>query len=422
MQNLWRHYTSNLNTYMLASIVSGCLLGYILPNTSTSFAPVGELFIRALTLLIVPVIVVSMLSGILNLSGSANLGRLGSKAFLYYFCTTALAVLIGLSCVNIIQPGLHPDSPALTLPPHDSSLLSEENQIAAIGPFDILRNIIPQNVVRAAHDGNVLGLIFFSIFLGIALLKIEHPGKELIRSALAALFEAIIWMVDCLMLVAPLGILSLVSQLVAGFVQSNTLSQLGSSIGWYSLTVITGLLIHGLLALPLLAIIFKVSPFQLGKCMLPALTTAFSTASSAATLPVTIDSLEKRAGISNRIASFIAPLGATVNMDGTAIYEAIAAVFIANMYGVELSFTQQLIIFLTATFSAIGAAGIPGAGLIMMTLVLDSVGLPAAGIQLIVVVDRGLDMLRTCINVWGDSLGAAIIARSENENILNNYS
>lgn len=396
---------------MFLGIILGALGGYLFPEQSISLSLVGELFLRVLTMLIVPVIIISMLAGIVNLKDSSSLGRLGIKAVVFYFCTTALAVLIGLTLVNVIGPGLG-ESP---LNREQVQMDIASNNPAAGGLTEVAKNIIPKNVVQAASQGNVLGLIFFCVFLGIAILSIRHPGVEVLKKGIGAAFEAIIWMVDKVMLVAPIGVCSLVANLVGDFVSQNQLSELGSAIGWYTLTVASGLVFHGIVSLPLLAVLFRIHPLRFAKAMLPALSTAFSTASSAATLPITIDSLEHRAKVSNQVSSFVAPLGATVNMDGTAIYEAVAAVFIANMYGVDLTFGQQTTIFLTATFSAVGAAGIPGAGLIMMTLVLSSVGLPAEGIQLIVVVDRALDMLRTCLNVWGDSIGAAIIARTEGE-------
>lgn len=396
-------YKRHLNLLIFLSIAIGGAAGFFVPEYSEKFSFLGELFIRLLTLLIVPVIIVSMLSGILNLGDTANLGKIGLKTVCYYLVTTALAVCVGLVLVNLIKPGT--EGATLAMP----ETMSANVQAHATGLMAVMESIVPKNIISAASAGNVLGLIFFSVFFGIAILQLKHPAKKTIADCLGALFEAILWMVDRVMLLAPIGIFSLVYVLVSGFVTNNTLVSLGESIGWYSLTVILGLLFHACITLPILLAIFKINPFRFFKQMFPALVTAFSTASSAATLPITIDSLEKRAGVSNQTASFVAPLGATVNMDGTAIYEAVAAIFIANMYGVELSSSQQLIVFLTATFSAIGAAGIPGAGLIMMTLVLHSVGLPVEGIQLIVVVDRVLDMLRTSINVWGDSTGAIII-------------
>ncbi len=398
---------------MLAAIALGALSGFFVPQFMLQTALIGELFLRMLTMLVVPVIILSILSGVTNLEGTGNLARLGVKTLIYYTATTALAVCVGLTLVNIIQPGLG-ETP-LTLPEQSQDF---DQTKTGSSLSDVARNIIPKNIFVAATEGNVLGLIFFSFFLGIALLSIKHSASATIIAGISALFDAVIWMIEKTMLLAPIGFFSLTGSIIAEYVAEDKLDAFGGAVGWYTLTVASGLLAHGLIVLPLLARLYSLRPVYFAKAMAPALTTAFSTASSAATLPITLDRLEKNAGISNKISSFVAPLGATVNMDGTAIYEAVAVVFIANMYGVELTFAQQFLIFLTATFSAIGAAGIPGAGLIMMVLVLNSVGLPAEGVKLVLVVDRLLDMMRTCLNVWGDSIGAAIVATSEKETLL----
>ncbi|MEZ4753905.1 MAG: dicarboxylate/amino acid:cation symporter [Bdellovibrionota bacterium] len=404
---------------MLLGILVGVACGYLLPSFSNSISIIGEIFLRLLSLLILPVIVVSMISGILGLNSAENLGRLGLKTLVYYTITTALAVITGLTIVNLIDPGKSNLANSTSLELSQTVTSPESLSAESLGGLtEVARNIFPKNIISAASEGNILGVIFFSILIGVALISVKHPGVKTIKDMLGALFEAVIKLVDWVMYLAPIGIFALVANLTAEFIADGKLLNLGGSIAAYSFTVITGLAIHGLFSLALIAFLFKINPLKFFLAMFPALTTAFSTASSAATLPLTIDSLRDNAGVPNKYASFVAPLGATINMDGTAIYEAIAAVFIANMYGIDLTLGQQAVIFLTATFSAIGAAGIPGAGLIMMTLVLHSVGLPAQGIELIVIVDRALDMLRTSINVWGDSIGAAVLAVSEGETKL----
>lgn len=408
-----KFYQEHLNAFMLAGLGLGGVFGYLTPSIASETTLVGELFIRLLTLMIIPVIVLSMLSGVLNLGKPENLARLGFKTVLYYAFTTGLAVLTGLILVNVVQPGVG-ESPgkeqALTelREAMDSSEVSSNSSLA-----DVARNIIPTNIIEAAGGGNVLGVIFFSIFLGVALLKLEHRGVPVFRDTINALFEAVMWMIEIALLIAPIGFFSLIAGLVADFVLQGQLEQLGTEIIAYFFTVVGGLAFHALVSLPLIALAFGISPLRFFQAMFPALTSAFSTASSSATMPITLECLEDRAGVPNKVGSFVVPLGATVNMDGTAIYEAVAVLFIANMLGVELAFQQQVIVFLTATFSAIGAAGIPGAGLIMMVLVLNSVGLPGEAVTLVVVVDRVLDMMRTAINVWGDSIGAAVISSSE---------
>ncbi|MCB0352612.1 MAG: dicarboxylate/amino acid:cation symporter [Bdellovibrionales bacterium] len=408
-----RIYTTYLNTFMFCGMILGAGFGILFPELSLSTGIVGELFIRLLTVLVVPVIVLSMLSGIFNLKDSSSLARLGFKAVVFYSATTALAVLTGLILVHFTQPGVTND-PATHEAVKALTASSGESALHTQGTLaDVLRNIIPKNVVGAAADGNVLGLIFLSVFFAVGVLQFPSEKTAPFRAGAQLLFETVIWMVEKTLLLAPIGFFSLIASLVGSFLLEGKLEALGESLVTYTGTVLFGLFFHGIVTLPLLARLFGVRPLRFAQAMLPALATAFSTASSAATLPITIDSLEHRAQISNRVASFVAPLGATVNMDGTAIYEAIAVVFIANMLGVELTFMQQVTVFLTATFSAVGAAGIPGAGLVMMVLVLHSVGLPADGVKLVVVVDRALDMVRTALNVWGDSIGAAIIDKSE---------
>lgn len=400
-------------------MILGGIFGALLPEPAIAIALVGELFLRLLTLLIVPVIFFSMLSGVLNLRNSSTLASVGGKTLLYYVTTTAIAVIIGLGLVNVVQPGIHNGDGSLL-----TSLQSEqENQLfdtissdrSKTHSFhDVFRNIIPKNIIEAAHDGNVLGIIFFSLFLGVALLHLPNEAtKTILRESSQGIFEAIIWMIEKTMLLAPLGFFSLIASLIGEFILSNQLSLLGESILHYTFTVVAGLLIHGCIILPILARIFGVHPLRLFQAVTPAILSAASTASSSATLPITLDCLERKAGIPTRIGSFVAPLGSTINMDGTAIYEAVAVVFIANMLGTELTLSHQILIFLTATLSAVGAAGIPGAGLIMMVLILNTVGLPEEGVMLVIIVDRILDMLRTAVNVWGDSIGAAIIATTE---------
>lgn len=400
-------------------MILGGIFGALLPEPAIAIALVGELFLRLLTLLIVPVIFFSMLSGVLNLRNSSTLASVGGKTLLYYVTTTAIAVIIGLGLVNVVRPGVHNGDTSLL-----TSLQSEqENQLFDTTSsdrdkthsfHDVFRNIIPKNIIEAAHDGNVLGIIFFSLFLGVALLHLPNEAtKTILRESSQGIFEAIIWMIEKTMLLAPIGFFSLIASLIGEFILSNQLSLLGESLLEYTFTVVAGLLIHGCLILPFIARIFGVHPLRLFRAMTPAVLSAASTASSSATLPITLDCLERKAGVPTRIGSFVAPLGSTINMDGTAIYEAVAVVFIANMLGTELTFSHQILIFLTATLSAIGAAGIPGAGLIMMVLILNTVGLPEEGVMLVIIVDRLLDMLRTAVNVWGDSIGAAIIATTE---------
>ncbi len=390
-------YKKHLNFFIFLSLLLGISLGFYSEAISSFLVIFGELFLRALKLMILPVIFFSMLSGILKLKGESQLGKLGIQTIIFYFLTTAVAVITGLILVNIIEPGK-----SLNL-----SVSNLEISKSNLSLKDILYNFIPENIISAGASGNILGIIFFTIFFGIALLKVS---SEKIAPMIETINSAVSWMIDIIMLFAPLGILSLIASVTSDFVSNGSLSKLGPELFTYVLTVVLGLLFHGVATLSVLLLLFKVNPINFFKHMTPAISTAFSTASSAATLPLTIDCLVDRAKIKRKFASFVPPLGATVNMDGTALYESVAAIFIANAYGINLGFSEQITIFLTATFSAIGAAGIPGAGIVMMTLVLSSVGLPAEGLSLIIGIDRILDMFRTAINVWGDSVGTAIVS------------
>lgn len=416
MQQFFTSYKERLNTLLFLGIILAIPFGYYVPESHFLTDIVGDFFLRSLSMLIVPIIVISMLSGILQFHGNAQFGAVGLRVVLYYSVTTAIAVATGLLVVNLIQPGKqtaqHTQEVNIQESLTTASNTEPTKKVAQGGIVAVLKKIVPKNIVQAAADGNILGLIFFATLLALAILAQGDSAVQNLKPAIDTLFAALLWLVDTIMLFAPLGVFALVSAMLSNTVKDGLFNTIGYDIFTYTYTVLLGLLLHACISLPLLLLLYRTSPIRFFKAMLPALSTAFSTASSAATLPVTIESLHSRAGVSKKVASFVAPLGATVNMDGTAIYEAIAVVFIANMYGIDLSFAQQFIIFITATFSAIGAAGIPGAGLVMMVIVLNSVGLPVEGISLIVIVDRLLDMFRTAINVWGDSIGAAVVGIS----------
>lgn len=398
--------SNKLNILIIIGIGLGVLLGIVSPQGASYAAPLGQIFLRLLTLLVVPIIFFSVLAGVIGVGSGQALGRVGLRALLYYCSTTAIAVLTGLLVVNLTSPGMHAFG-SITAPSQDSVANRSVNSVT------VWERILPTNLVAAAAEGNVLPLIFFSIALGSALIYSRHKGVATVVDVVQAINAALLKLVDALMLLTPIGVFGLIAGLVGDFVTTHSLATLGSAIIEYSLTVVGALLIHGILSLGGLCWWFGVSPIRLASAVQPALMAAFSTASSSATLPLTIESLERRAGVPPDIAGFVAPLGATVNMDGTALYEAIAVVFIATLYGVTLDVSDQIIVFLTATLAAIGAASIPSAGLVMMTFVLGSVGLPIEGIQLIVVADRLLDMVRTATNVWGDCVGSAILSASE---------
>lgn len=375
---------------------------------------VGTLFLNALKMLVVPLIVASLITGVASIGSGASLGRLGGKTLLYYLSTTLLAVLVGLGMANLIAPGIVDGQPARQLIGLDAETASVAEAVQGRGSADLLGiflRMVPTNVVEAAARGEMLGLIFFSLLFGYFLTQVQGRGGEVLLAFWQGVFEVMMRMTDWVMRFAPVGVFALVAKVAAG----TGLAALQPLL-LFLLTVLLGLAVHFFLVLPLLLrLLGRVDPLRHYQAMAPALLTAFSTASSSATLPLTMECLEKNAGVSNRVSSFVLPLGATVNMDGTALYECVAVLFIAQAYGVELSLGMQFTVVLLALLTSIGVAGIPAASLVAIVIILGAVGLPAEGIGLILAVDRILDMCRTAVNVFSDSCGAVIIGRSEGE-------
>lgn len=503
---------------ILVGILLGTGVGGWFPDLGVRFEVVGQVFLNALMMIVVPLILSSMIVGITNLGDVRHLGTMGWRTVVYFGSTTSLAVFIGLILVNLVRPGMgispgesHPevayrltgeahrrvqltsspwerirfsdyagkyvlilrdqnvqgtiaaitsDSVTVTFwEPRDSKdtfylraedgtrlpfrrvdgqLVSAEPTLRETGVgFDIalpiaerirgkeergvgntlrevVLGVVPRNVLEAMVRADALAIIFFALFFGIALSALGERGRPAV-AFFSALNEAVMQMVSWLMRTAPIGLFGIVAARVGragGFV--GFLPEL-AALGKYAGTVVGGLLVHGGVILPLILFLLgRRAPLRYVWGVAPALLNAFSTASSSATLPLSMEGVEKRNGISNRTASFVLPLGATVNMDGTALYEAVAAMFIAQAYGIVLGPVEQVIVFLTATLAAVGAAGIPEAGLVTMVLVLKAVGLPIEGIGLILTVDWLLDRFRTTVNVWGDMVGAAVIERWEN--------
>ncbi|NCA71337.1 MAG: dicarboxylate/amino acid:cation symporter [Sphingobacteriia bacterium] len=374
---------------------------------------VGDLFLNALKMLIVPLIVSSIIVGIAGVGNTRGLGALGGKTVLYYATTSLLAILTGLVAVNLIQPGVVEGSAAevfgLTT---DPAVL--EAQFADKGGGDlvgILLRMIPTNVVEAAATGQMLGLIFFSLLFGFFITRLGAVQAETQLNFWNGVQEIMMKITELVMRFAPLGVFALVAKTI----MTTGTAAFGPLLAFF-LTVLGALAFHFLVILPLLLLILgRVHPVRHYRAMGAALLTAFSTASSAATLPITMDCVRRRAGVSSRTASFVLPMGATINMDGTALYECVVVVFIAQAYGIELDLATQLVIVLLALATSIGVAGIPAASLVAIAIILTAVGLPLEGIGLILAVDRILDMMRTAVNVYSDSCGAVIIARSEGE-------
>ncbi len=367
----------------------------------------GDVFMRALKMLIIPLILSSLISGVANIGSGSNLGRLGLKTISYYVATSILAIITGQFLVNIIRPGIGAD---LNFSQKVEGLVESQRSLG-----ETLIEMVPKNIFQAFNNNEMLSIIFFAILFGFFVTRIGKEHSATLTKAFNAIFEVMMKMTMFVIRFTPLGIFGIVSRIVA---DQEDLPGLVSRMGLYMGTVVIALSIHFFITLPLiLKIIGRAKPFQHMRNMATPLLTAFSTASSGATLPLTISAVEKKSGVSNKISSFTLPLGATINMDGTALYECVAAIFIAQAYGIELSILQQSIVIITALFASIGAAAIPMAGLVMIAVILTAVGLPLEGVGLILAVDPILDMFRTCTNVWSDSCGAVVIAKSEGEKL-----
>ena len=373
----------------------------------------GTLFLNALKMLIVPLVMASIITGMMNLNGD-TLGRLGSKTILYYASTSLVAILIGLFFVNLLQPGIVDGEPArhvIGLSAQTDEVVSRVGDKGASDIAEVLLRMVPPNIVTAAANGQMLGLIFFSLIFGFFVSKLKGSPAQIHKDFWQGLLDIMMMMTDLIMKFAPIGVYALVTKviLISGVDAFEPLAL-------FFVTVLLALGAHLLIFLPaVLRYLARVSPAKHFKAMLPALLTAFSTSSSSATLPITMDCVENRAGVSNKVSGFTLPLGATINMDGTALYECVAAMFIAQAYGLTLDVTTQFTIVLVALLTSIGVAGIPSASLVAITIILAAIGLPLEAIGLILVVDRVLDMCRTSVNVFSDSCAAVTIARLEGE-------
>lgn len=374
----------------------------------------GTLFLNALKMLIVPLIMASIIVGMMNISSGETLGRLGGKTLVYYATTSLLAILTGLLIVNLTTPGIVDGMPAKDVIGLSEVSESVTQKVEGKGASDIVEvflRMVPVNIVNAAANGQMLGLIFFSLLFGYFLTKINEPQCSTVKNFWQGILDVMMEMTTWVMKFAPLGVFALVAKVIA----SSGLEAF-KPLAIFFFTVLIALLLHFLVTMPLiLKAVAGVSPKKHYKAMAPALLTAFSTSSSSATLPLTLDCVEQRAGVSNKVSSFTLPLGATVNMDGTALYECVAAMFIAQAYGLELDFTTQFMIVLVALLTSIGVAGIPSASLVAISIILSTIGLPMEAVGLILAVDRVLDMCRTAVNVFSDSVAAVVIGRLEGE-------
>jgi Na+/H+-dicarboxylate symporter len=395
-----------LHWQILIALAIAVIYGLFLTDYVSYVTWMGDLFLRALRMIIVPLILTSIISGVANIGDAHNLGRLGLKTFAYYITTSFFAIITGLVLVNIIQPGVGADL----------GLRSEVPELAATSGDlgDIIMRMVPTNVFDALASADMLAIIFFSILIGYFITRVNEKYKIMFTDFFNGGFQIMMKLTHFVIIFTPLGILGIVAAVVAE--QAGNILNLVGRLGLYMSAVLLGLLFHAFITLPLiLKLVARVKPALHGKAMSAPLLTAFSTSSSSATLPLTLDAVENNSGVSNKVTSFVLPLGATVNMDGTALYECVAAMFIAQAYGIELGFIMQMVVVVTALLASIGAAGIPMAGLVMISVILSAVGLPLEGVGLILAVDRFLDMCRTTVNVWSDSCGAVTIAKTEGE-------
>ncbi|SVB84883.1 uncharacterized protein METZ01_LOCUS237737 [marine metagenome] len=392
--------------------------------TSAWIAPFGTIFINLLKLIAVPLVLASLITGVASLSDLKKLSRIGGKTISIYVGTTAISVTIGLVAVNLLQPGEKvPDAMQkklqATYQEDASSRTNSAQQMKDRGPLQPIVDMVPSNFFSSASSNrNMLQVVFVAIIVGISLIQIPREKAKPVLDFFEGLNEVVIKLVDLIMLTAPLGVFALIAQTinkVAGDNLAQVMELLGA-LAYYMLAVIIGLLIHMFVTYTCLLKFFTKMPIQtFYKGIAPAQLLAFSTSSSGATLPVTMECCENELGVSEEVSSFVLPLGATINMDGTALYQAVAAVFIAQTLGLGLDLSAQLTIILTAVLASIGTAAVPGAGIIMLVIILEAVGIPSAGIALILGVDRILDMMRTVTNITGDASVAMVVASTENQ-------
>lgn len=415
-----------LHWQIIIAMLLGTGVGLLLSFTGNAhfshdwIKPFGTIFINSLKLVAVPLVLTSLVKGITSLSDISQLSSMGGRTFIIYLFTTMLAVTLGLIIVNIMRPGEgFSEETKLAFSQQfaesTSSKVSEASKVRQQSPLQPIVDMFPSNIFLAlTNNSNMLQVIVFAIIFGVALVMIDKETAQPVKTFFDSLNEVIIQLVNLIMKFAPYGVFMLIASLVADFAGNDPVKagELLGVLGHYSLTVLIGLaiLVFGIYPL-LLRILARIPYRRFFNGIAPAQMMAFSTSSSAATLPITMTCMEKNFGVSNETASFVLPLGATVNMDGTSLYQGVAAVFIAQVYGIDLNFMQQAMIVLTATLSSIGAAAVPGAGVVTLIIVLEQAGLPAAGIALILAPDRLLDMCRTVVNVTGDAVVCLSIER-----------
>jgi Na+/H+-dicarboxylate symporter len=418
-----------LHTKILLGLVLGLVYGLmsIQFGWSADFTidwikPIGTIFVKALKMIAVPLVLASLIIGVANIGDISKLSRMGGKTLGIFLITTVISTTIGLTLVNVIKPGkMLPQETRENLMALYNTTAGDKvavaEQLKDSTPLKPLVDMIPENIVEAAaNNGSMLQVVFFAIIVGIALLQIpKKKGKTVIRF-FDGFNDIIIKIVEYIMIIAPYGVFALIASLIVEIAGDNPSKamELLLALLWYSITVIVGLMLMMTVVYPIMVRYFgKITFMQFFKGMRPAMLLGFSTSSSSATLPVTMERVEKKLGVSEEVSSFVLPLGATINMNGTSLYQGVAAVFIAQALGLGLSLSSQIMIVVTATLAAVGSAGVPGAGMVMLVIVLESVGIPTAGIALIVAPDRILDMIRTMVNLTGDAAVAVVVAKGE---------
>jgi len=390
-----------LHTKIFIGLIAGIIVGIIVGPSIAIIKPIGDLFIRMIRMIIVPLVLSSLVVGAASIGDIKTLGRIGGKTIGFYLVTTALAVIIGLILGNILMPGV------------GLELKVENPEVKDVTPPTIgetLINLVPKNPVAAMANGDMLQIIVFALFLGIAMTLVGDKGKTVL-DFFDSFAEIMYKLTGVIMQFAPYAVFALIAPIVGKYGLSVIMPLIKVILAVY-----VGCILHWIIVYsPMVRIFGKMSPMTFFRNIAPAQLYAFSTCSSSGTLPLTMECARENNRVSNKIASFVLPLGATINMDGTALYQGVCALFIAQVYGIDLSLGQQLTIVLTATLASIGTAGVPGAGLIMLTLALKSVGLPLEGLALVAGIDRILDMMRTCTNITGDSAVAVAVAATEGE-------
>jgi|TARA_B100001093_G_scaffold519927_1_gene611481 Na+/H+-dicarboxylate symporter len=414
MKNLALHWKILIGMFL--GVVYGLIATYLNWIEFTSFwiKPWGIIFVNLLKLIALPLVFASLIKGITSLSSISSLSKIGSKTIMFYLLSTVISVIIGLILVNTINPGkVFSDEKRIELQQTysnnaNSKILAAEN-VKEKSPLQFIIDIVPSNIFSAASDNrNMLQIIFVAILFSISLIMLPKEKTKYVKGFFDGINDIILQIVDIIMMFAPYGVFALLSSLIVDYGASG---ELFAALAIYSLNVILGLIIMILVVYPLVLRSFtKIKYLDFFKAISPAQMLAFSTSSSAATLPVTMERCEEKLNVSKEVSSFVLPLGATINMDGTSLYQAVAAVFIAQAFGYDLDLSSQLTIVLTATLASIGAAAVPGAGMVMLVIVLSSIGINPEGIALIFAVDRILDMLRTVVNVTGDATIATVVS------------